>query len=421
MVIGISLGIISARKQYSALDYLLDDLCVFLDFRCRHFFSRMLGMLRFRGAAWLAAGVWHVDTRPTERASIWICSSTPILPVMALAIPHIAEYMRYARAATLEAHGRRPCDDGARERVARAGPLFRRHVFRNALMPLMTIAGLSIPGVISGSFIIETIFSWPGIGMLGYTAIMQRDYPVQLGIALMAAIVVLFATCSPIWPTRSSIRGSAMSSAEASLIARPRSRSPAASLPNDAGDLARAADAAEIPSHRLARDRRDRSSWSCGLRAIFAPLLAPYDPNAINLRCDFPTAQLEHLFGTDTVGRDTFSRALYGARISLSVGVLAVAMYMTIGFMLGAISGYFGGFVDTSIMRFTEIMMCFPTFVLILILVGMVGPNMSNIILVHRPVRLAAASAGSCAGRCFSFASSTMSLQRGLWAAPAAT
>jgi peptide/nickel transport system permease protein len=77
---------------------------------------------------------------------------------------------------------------GLRERV-----VFRRHVFRNALVPLITIVGLSLPGLIGGSFVIETIFSWPGIGMLGYTAIMQRDYPVQLGIALMAAVTVLLA------------------------------------------------------------------------------------------------------------------------------------------------------------------------------------------------------------------------------------
>jgi peptide/nickel transport system permease protein len=116
--------------------------------------------------------------------------------------------------------------------------------------------------------------------------------------------------------------------------------------------------------------------------AIFAPLLAPYDPNAINLRAISQPPSWDHLFGTDTVGRDTFSRALYGARISLTVGVLAVAMYLSIGFVLGALAGYLGGFVDTLIMRFTEIMMCFPTFVLILILVGMVGPNIANIILV---------------------------------------
>jgi peptide/nickel transport system permease protein len=116
--------------------------------------------------------------------------------------------------------------------------------------------------------------------------------------------------------------------------------------------------------------------------AIFAPLLAPYDPNAISLVSMSQGPSWQHLFGTDTVGRDTLSRALYGARISLSVGVLAVAMYLTIGFVLGALSGYFGGFIDSLIMRFTEIMMCFPTFVLILILVGIVGPNVGNIILV---------------------------------------
>jgi peptide/nickel transport system permease protein len=116
--------------------------------------------------------------------------------------------------------------------------------------------------------------------------------------------------------------------------------------------------------------------------AIFAPLLAPHDPNAIDLRSMAQSPSSNHLLGTDSVGRDTLSRALYGARISLSVGVLAVAMYLSIGFVLGAFAGYMGSWIDTLIMRFTEIMQCFPTFVLILILVGMVGPNVANIILV---------------------------------------
>jgi peptide/nickel transport system permease protein len=68
-----------------------------------------------------------------------------------------------------------------------------RHVFRTALLPLVTIVGLTLPHIIGGSFIIETIFSWPGVGLLGYTAILQRDYPVQLGIALIAAVAVLLA------------------------------------------------------------------------------------------------------------------------------------------------------------------------------------------------------------------------------------
>lgn len=116
--------------------------------------------------------------------------------------------------------------------------------------------------------------------------------------------------------------------------------------------------------------------------AIVAPILAPADPNAIDLGRIAQPPSLDHLLGTDAVGRDILSRALYGARISLSVGIVAVSIYLTIGFVLGAIAGYSGGFVDTLVMRFTDVMMCFPTFVLILILVGMIGPNITNIMLV---------------------------------------
>jgi peptide/nickel transport system permease protein len=118
------------------------------------------------------------------------------------------------------------------------------------------------------------------------------------------------------------------------------------------------------------------------IAAIAAPILAPYDPNAINLINSSQPPSLDHLLGTDPVGRDTLSRALYGARISLSVGVVAVSIYLTIGFVLGALAGYSGGITDTFIMRFTDVMMCFPTFILILILVGIVGPNVANIMFV---------------------------------------
>jgi peptide/nickel transport system permease protein len=118
------------------------------------------------------------------------------------------------------------------------------------------------------------------------------------------------------------------------------------------------------------------------LGAIFAPVIAPYEPNAINLTKISQPPDAENWFGTDRVGRDIFSRVLYGGRISLSVGVVAVAIYLTIGFIIGALSGYLGGWVDNVLMRFTEIIMCFPTFVLILILVGMLGPNIGNVMLV---------------------------------------
>src|SRR5262249_55663011 len=109
--------------------------------------------------------------------------------------------------------------------------------------------------------------------------------------------------------------------------------------------------------------------------AIFAPIVAPYNPSKIDLTSIAKPPTASHWLGTDAVGRDVLSRLIYGARVSLSVGFVAVTLYLSIGFVLGAVSGYFGGWIDTAVMRFTDIMLCFPTFVLILILVGLLGPN----------------------------------------------
>jgi peptide/nickel transport system permease protein len=116
--------------------------------------------------------------------------------------------------------------------------------------------------------------------------------------------------------------------------------------------------------------------------AVTAPVIAPHDPNAINLTRISHPPDRENWLGTDRVGRDILSRVLHGARISLSVGVVAVTLQLATGFLLGALAGYVGGKTDNVIMRFTEIIMCFPTFVLILILVGMLGPNIINVMLV---------------------------------------
>jgi peptide/nickel transport system permease protein len=115
----------------------------------------------------------------------------------------------------------------------------------------------------------------------------------------------------------------------------------------------------------------------CG---VLAPIVAPHDPNRIDLLQIARSPSPAHLLGTDAVGRDALSRIIYGARISLSVGVGAVGIYIAIGFVLGALAGYAGGWVDNLLMRFTDIMMCFPTFVLILILVGILGPSIWNVI-----------------------------------------
>lgn len=118
--------------------------------------------------------------------------------------------------------------------------------------------------------------------------------------------------------------------------------------------------------------------------AIFAPKIATYDPLEMDLS---PEARLqgpsvEHFFGTDNLGRDVFSRMVYGTRISLSVGFIAVFISLVIGILLGGLSGYYGGWVDNTIMRLVEVMYCFPTFFLIMMVITFLGPSIINVMVV---------------------------------------
>lgn len=118
------------------------------------------------------------------------------------------------------------------------------------------------------------------------------------------------------------------------------------------------------------------------LSAVFAPVLAPYDPTYIDPLAFDQGPSLQHPLGTDRVGRDVLSRLIYGGRISLSVGVVAVAIYMVIGMILGSLAGYYGGWVDGVISRIIDVVLSFPYLMLILVLVSLLGPGLGNIMLV---------------------------------------
>lgn len=143
---------------------------------------------------------------------------------------------------------------------------------------------------------------------------------------------------------------------------------------------------AESPAHRAMR-RFFRHRLAVGAlvvlaflvgMALFAPLLAPYDPNRADLLAmDAPPGRA-HWLGTDGVGRDTLSRLIFGSRVSLAVGLIAVTISTLIGTLLGTISGYYGGKVDSVIQRFTEVVMTFPTLMLIITAVALLGPSIYN-------------------------------------------
>ena len=116
--------------------------------------------------------------------------------------------------------------------------------------------------------------------------------------------------------------------------------------------------------------------------AIFAPFIATYDPSATNLKGIFLPPSSKHFFGTDDIGRDVFSRVVYGSRVSLFVGFIAVGISLIIGVILGLASGYYGGKVDSIIMRFTDIMLSFPSFFLILAVIAFLKPSIINVMIV---------------------------------------
>ena len=118
------------------------------------------------------------------------------------------------------------------------------------------------------------------------------------------------------------------------------------------------------------------------LAVVFAPWVTSHDPEKQNLRGRFTVPQLAHPFGTDQYGRDIFSRALYGGRVSLTVGFASVLLAVTVGVLVGLQAGFIGGRIDALLMRLTDAIMAFPTFFLTVAISALVGPSLTNLVVI---------------------------------------
>ncbi|MER3399356.1 MAG: ABC transporter permease [Chloroflexota bacterium] len=138
--------------------------------------------------------------------------------------------------------------------------------------------------------------------------------------------------------------------------------------------------------------RRFRRNWVAVVALVFlaavhalgatAPLVAPYSPEEVDLTRRLTAPGPAHWLGTDENGRDVLSRLIYGAQVSLTVGLLSAVVAVALGTMVGAVSGYFGGLTDALLMRFTDGMMILPTFFLALLVLAVFGPGIVNVIAV---------------------------------------
>jgi peptide/nickel transport system permease protein len=114
------------------------------------------------------------------------------------------------------------------------------------------------------------------------------------------------------------------------------------------------------------------------LAAVFAPLIAPYDPTAINFADKLNAPGAQHLMGTNELGQDIFSQVLYGARTSLLVGVVVISLAMAVGVPIGLVAGYFGGHLDTALMRISDVFLAFPPLLLPIAITAALGSGLFN-------------------------------------------
>lgn len=121
--------------------------------------------------------------------------------------------------------------------------------------------------------------------------------------------------------------------------------------------------------------------------AVMAPAIAPYDPIEQGAKRLLPPSR-QHLMGTDPLGRDIASRIIYGTRVSLYVGLISVSIALTLGTSMGVVGAYFGGYVDAILMRLVDMMLAFPGLVLALLVAGLLGPNLTNTMIVVGIIRV---------------------------------
>ncbi len=162
----------------------------------------------------------------------------------------------------------------------------------------------------------------------------------------------------------------------------PAEMSPIADVPEQPDDVRRRLRGTTMVLSRLIRN----PSAAAGLvmllllvlSAIFAPLIAPYNPDGFNAADKFLAPSAHHLFGTDDVGRDIFSRVLYGARYSLTAGLVILALAASTGTVIGLVAGYVGGLVDEVLMRVTDMFLAFPALILAMCVAAALGPSLFN-------------------------------------------
>ncbi len=422
IVAGIAAGVVSAVYKNSLPDYASMG-CALLGVSVPVYFlaivliiafgeympygQRIDPTVRFEGPT----GLLLVDTLLAGRTDLFRdVVSRLLLPAFALSTIPMAITARMTRSAMLDVL-REDYVRTARAKGVHPLRVVMKHAFRNASLPTVTVIGLNFGYLLAGAILTETLFSWPGMGLFIIQAFGNRDYPsLQAGVlAICVAFVVvnlavdlLYAVLDP--RIRFAKDGVVKDGRRTSF--RDASRLLAGVLPATARalrSLPGLLGAMLLESARSLRDlpggaRRFRRSKSAlvGLAivvlfftlAAVAPWIAPHGANDLPGEGAQPARLFPglvgdgsidpdprtYLLGTDMLGHDIFSRVVHGARVSLTIGAVAVGVSLLAGVPLGLVAGYYGGVLDAAIMRLVDAMLAFPSIILVFALFTIFDP-----------------------------------------------
>jgi ABC-type dipeptide/oligopeptide/nickel transport system permease subunit len=417
-MLGSILGIIGSWRRGSKLDISILIWGLFTWSIPTFFFGIILVILA-RGH--LPTGMMvTVGLKPENGLAYWAdVAKHLILPTITMGIGFTSSYMMVMRSSIVEVLS----EDYilcAKAKGLSTFEIFRDHALKNAMLPMVTLIALGLGYTVGGAIQVETVFSWPGVGRLIFDSVGKQDYPVLQGTFLLLAVSVIGANFLADFvytlldprvqlqkPTlahhaqKISLRLfkrllgiSTIISGIPKAIARLR-----LSIPRLLSTLLRSS--VKIGSglwnglRVFGRTLQRKPMAVLGLLmlaiviilAIFAPLISPYSIKEMST-LKVSTGEIltppdkNHLLGTDDAGKDVLSQLIYGARISLIVGFTASFMSLIIGTIIGMISGYFGGKIDSFFMRLVDFLLVIPTLPLMLIIITFWGRGLDKIIFV---------------------------------------
>ena len=425
--LGSTLGVIASWRRGSRIDLgiLLGGL---FTWSIPTFFFGIILVLLARGT--LPTGMMvTVGLKPEDGLVYWMdVGKHLILPTIALGIGYISSYMMVMRSSIVEVLS----EDyilTAKAKGLNNFQILRDHALKNAMLPMVTLLALSLAYTVGGAIQVETVFSWPGLGRLIFDSVGKQDYPVLQGAFLLIAVSVIGANfladvfytlldprvkMESSHPGTQSNLGKIILNIPKSLLAlvvfvlglpialwNALQKLPKAFL--QFGEWLKRIPTAlgRLPGRLWAAIKTGLQTFKrkpmalVGLfmliavifMAVFAPLITPFSPEelaAIRVTADDILAppDADHLLGTDDAGKDVLSQLIYGTRISLIVGFSASFMSLIIGTVVGMTAGYFGGRVDTLLMRLVDFLMVIPTLPLMLVIISFWGRGLDKIIMV---------------------------------------